>query len=110
MTRIVQVPAKGVLESFDITFPFQDQLLFGEIISGYAVNISVFTGEDIDPDDVLDGVPTVSANFMHMVQGVHNGLPGVVYYIICSVSGSLGNVYTKDAYLSVIDPDTMFSG
>src|SRR5690554_5105604 len=104
MSRRVLVPSKRTEEVTWIDFPFGDQLLFGETISGMATQCSVFTGDDSNPSAIL-GPSELNGTVVR--QQVLGGLPGVIYQLTCLVTGSEGHVYSKGARLAVVDdPDT----
>ena len=107
MTREIVLPAKNVSEELAIVFPFQDQMQFGEAILGSFVEVSVFTGTDPTPASILSGVSS-TINTFNVQQIIVDGLPGVIYQLVCVVSCSLGTVYSKSAKLAVVSVDGLF--
>jgi hypothetical protein len=108
--RDVILPQKQVDEILTITFPFQDVLQFGEVVSGAAVVCAAFIGTDVDAQDLVFGAATVTSNGFNVQQVITGGVPGVVYNLLCTANGSDGHVYTKNGKLSVIRPVEAFVG
>lgn len=105
MTRDVIVPSKRSDEKIPVSFPFGDQLQFGETISGQAVTCVVYTGEDASPSAVLYGAPSLSGSVVTQV--VQAGVPGTIYQLVCVVTASGGHTYSKNAKLAIANaPDT----
>lgn len=102
MTSRVILPRKIISEDLEALFGFQDQMPFGSSIIGVMMNVAVYSGEDPNPLDILDGVPTL-VNTYFIQQNLTGGLAGVTYLITCvvAVSGSLE--LSRQAYLAVID-------
>lgn len=107
MTRSVVAPTKRSDARIPIEFPFADQLQFGETISGQAVTCVVSSGTDPTPSNVLFGAPTLSGT--NVTQVVTAGVEGVIYQLVCAVTGSLGHIYTKGAKLAVVNDPEAFN-
>lgn len=108
MTRLAVFPSKRPDESLPLQFSFGDQLQFGETISGQAITSTVFAGEDPLPADILFGAPTLAGSTITQV--VLGGIPGVIYQLVCIVSGSMGHVYTKGGKLAIAADPGAFTG
>jgi len=108
MTRVVILPSKRPEEKVTVTFPFQDQLAFGETISGQTVTAVVFSGIDPAPEAILFGAAShVGTN---VLQSIQDGLPGVVYQLVAAAAGSGGHIYTKDAKQAIVASPGSFTG
>lgn len=95
------LPSKLVSERVTVTFDFQDELAWGETIVGQGVVVTTVSGVDTAPDLLYK----VAVNVGTLVtQQLHQGLPGVIYKVECTVVGSSGKQYTKWAHLAIL-PD-----
>lgn len=108
MTSSVILPAKSSNETFPVKFPFQDQMEFGESISGQVVTCSVFSGTDPNPSAVILGAATLQGTTV--VQVVTGGLPGVIYQLVALANTSNENLYSKDGKLSIVNAPANFNG
>ncbi len=106
--RSVIVPSKRLAEKLTVVFPFGDQLLFGEVISGALVTCVVSVGTDATPANVIFGAAVVSGK--NVSQVVTGGVAGVVYELVCAASGSTGTTYAKTAKLAVVDNPRAMQG
>lgn len=106
VSRII-LPQKSYLEVTSATFTFQDQCPFGSVISGAVVSVEVWSGVDPNPMDILLGLPSQPDPY-YIYQELTGGLPGVIYYLVCTVAVSGALVLTQDAYLAVVAPDQLF--
>ena len=87
-----KTPTEKVILAF--SFSGLGVLLPGETISAKAVSASVFSGTDATPSAILNGSPFVDPlDPARILQGVQNGVDGVVYKLCASITTSLGNVY-----------------
>lgn len=99
-------PDKQVIEAVSYTFEFGDQLLFGETITGSTVAASVYTGTDPTPMGIVSG--STSVNGTVVSQLIIGGVDGVIYHLVCVVNTSMSHVYSKSAYLAVINTVSQF--
>lgn len=106
MTYSEQFPSKNSAAQISYPFEFGDQLLFGEVITGAIVVASLYTGEDPTPNNIVSGPVTVDGT--EVSQLIIDGVPGNIYYLLCTCNTSLTHVYTKDAYLAIVDQSTAF--
>lgn len=109
MTANIQLPSKQVADVLVAVFPFQDQMAFGELINGAIVTVILYTGTDPNPSAILSGLPNyTSSGGLSVSQTLINGVSGNVYQLVCSVSTTLGNTFTSQGYLAVINAADMF--
>lgn len=90
-----------------VRFPFQGLLDFGAVISNSVVQVTVSSGIDPAPSDLLDGLSSVE-NLTTVVQSIEGGLPGVIYNLLAVAAASDGTIFSRLARLAVIDPDGIF--
>ncbi|MBV5322736.1 MAG: hypothetical protein JZU60_02740 [Ilumatobacteraceae bacterium] len=94
-TLDAKIPSSLVPAVFD----FAQSLALGETLTTVSTTATVYSGADATPSAVLSGSPTVSAK--QVIQNLTGGVLGVVYYIVCAATTSLGKVLLAGAYLSV---------
>lgn len=99
------LPIKDTAESITCNIPFSDLLGNGEIIISATVTITVFSGSDPTPSNVLLGAPTTDPTNTILVFTLTGGLAGVTYVVSALVTGSTSNVVEKVGYLTVISPN-----
>lgn len=97
------LPSKLVTERILVRFEFKDELAWAETISNAQVTITVASGSDPAPGDML--YKGILYNATEARQQIHAGTPGVIYKVECVAVGTTGKVYTKFCYLAVL-PDT----
>jgi len=100
-TRSVQ-PAKTVGSSKNYTWDFLSDLAAGETLAGATVAISVYSGNDPAPNDLLLGSASVSGSIA--TQKLTGGVLGVLYEALCTVTTSLGQTLTQASFIAII-PD-----
>lgn len=106
MTLLIS-PAKSADETIPVVFNFLDQLEFGETITGAAMSAVVSSGTDASPSAILGGLPTVATPTV--TQSITAGVVGVIYIVVCTVTGSNSHVYTQEVRIAVITPGGLFS-
>ena len=99
MTLLV-FPSKDTGETIPLVFNFSDKLQFGESITGSSVAVSVFSGTDNNPSALLSGTPINTST--QVTQNITGGVAGVIYTIVCIVTGSGSHNYAKEGRLAVI--------
>lgn len=94
------LPSKLIQERIEVVFDFKDVLEWQETIVGAQTTVTVSSGLDNSPQLLLykSAVPLVTA----AVQQFHEGVPGVIYKVECTVEGSTGQFYTKAGMLAVL--------
>lgn len=91
---------KLVGETLNLTFNFQRMVRFGESIGSPSFFVSVISGEDLNPDLMVNGAASVSG--YEVTQSITGGMAGVVYSIECQVLGSDGTEYSQVTTLAVL--------
>lgn len=76
--------AKVVGETITVTFSFMPTFQLYTLTSPVC-SVVVLSGVDEDPDDLLEGSPTVDIDTCTVTQKIARGTPGVVYGLICDV-------------------------
>lgn len=94
-------PSKLVGERVTLTFPFQDELGWGETVISAVVFAEVSSGADLDPELLIYQAPTF-IDGINVKQRVRLGVPGVLYQIVCRIVGSLGTTAEKSGYLAIL--------
>jgi hypothetical protein len=97
------LPSKLVGEKIEVEFDFRNELQWKETIHSWACSVEVLTGDDGSPNDMLAGQPTPIGYVV--TQKFYKGLPGVIYTLICTITGSTGSQYKKTAKLAIL-PDS----
>lgn len=109
MTQDVLLPSKQVADSLLVNFPFQNQMVFGEVVTGAVVTITVYTGTDPNPTTMLSGTPDYTTGLgEYVLQTIVAGISGNIYQLVCTVATSLSNVFVCEAYLAVINNADMY--
>lgn len=95
-------PPKYRADTISITVPFIDMLATGDSITGTpTVTVSVFTGIDPTPAGILYSNVMVH-NGDTLEQIVWQGVVGVIYQLVFSISTVNGDTYEKDCYLGIL--------
>lgn len=101
MSGRVTLDPKSVSETLFVYFDFSDELGPTEIILTQAVAATVYSGEDDNPEDIIDGAATHSGK--EASQSITGGLVGVTYQLACTITTDLGQILIKLAFLSIED-------
>lgn len=98
--KVVTFPAKAVSEVLPCTVNFSDMLQFGEAITGATCTATVYSGTDVNPQNIIDG----NASFTNttVTQNVTGGVAGNTYCIFVLVTATNSHNYAKIFYISVI--------
>lgn len=75
--------------------------LDGETIALAEVSVSVISGEDPAPNDMLVGTASVGDGEW-VTQTIEGGVLGVVYDLVFSVTTSLDNIYIDTVPLAIV--------
>lgn len=97
----VEFQAKLLGESVIATFDFTSRLSASETISTASVAASVFAGTDASPSSVISGAATISGQ--KVTQKIVGGVLGVMYFLVCTITTSLGQTLELSAYLPVVE-------
>jgi uncharacterized protein (DUF697 family) len=93
---------KNTSENYTVNVPFSDMLLLGETIVSLVVTISVFSGDDPTPSNVLSGSPTTDSTNTIAIFTLTAGVEGVTYIVSVLATGSSTSVALKEGYLSIV--------
>lgn len=94
------LPSKLVRERITMNFEFMDELRWGEAIFSVESEVTVFSGVDNTPILLLYRSPVAVGT--HVTQQIHNGLPGVIYQVACTVVGTQGTEAKKISKLAIL--------
>ena len=97
--------SKFVNETISIVLDFSDQLIPGESVSSCTIVVSLFTGIDPDPSNILYQVPLIIGNTVD--QKFRLGIPGCIYEISFLALGSLGTHAEKVTNLAILPQEGM---
>ena len=92
--------SKTVVETKSYIGDFRDVLAAGETITSQAVTVTVFSGDDLNPANLLYGGIAVHPGWID--QKIRLGIPGNIYSIKFEVGTSLGNKYVKVTRLAIL--------
>lgn len=92
--------SKLVNESLDVTASFLSRMVVGETLGTCAASMSVSSGTDPAPEDMLSGACVVSGS--NVVQKLKGGLPGVIYILSLSGRSTLNNVFVQEVKIAVL--------
>ena len=96
--------AKISSADYPASFDFAQDLTVGETLAVVSTTATVYSGTDATPGAILDGLPIISGK--QVVQNTTGGVLGVVYYLLCTVTTSLGQTLTREGYLPIA-PEAM---
>jgi len=66
------------------------------------VTVSVLSGTDPNPSDILIGSPVLSENSMQILQRVSGGVAGTIYLLSFRCGTVQGNTWEQQVFFSVI--------
>lgn len=95
--------SKFVNETISIVFNFSDVLKSGEVVNSCTIVVSLFTGIDTNPSNILYQVPLISGASVD--QKFRLGIPGCIYEIYFLAFGSLGTRAEKTTNLAILPQD-----
>jgi hypothetical protein len=102
MSIQVILPAKIVIDVRPFKIDLAQYLQGGETITAVDPSVTVFTGGDANPGDLLYLSPEIDGTVVW--QRIKSGIPGNIYTVTLSVTTSLGNVIEACAVQAVL-PD-----
>lgn len=94
--------SKLVGERITVAFNFLDVLVTPETLVGHAVEVAVDVGLDPEPELLLFGAGEHTATRGEVSQQIQLGVPGVIYWLICTVQTDLGNTYRMKSRLAIL--------
>ncbi len=95
--------SKTVVETKSYFGDFSDVLVLGETITSQTVTVTVFSGDDLNPSNLL--YQGISVHTKSIEQRIRLGIPGNIYSIKFEIGTSFGNIYDKVTRLAVL-PET----
>jgi len=95
--------SKTVDETKSYFGDFRDVLKTGETIISQVVTVTVFSGDDLNPSNLL--YQGIDVHVGYIEQRIRLGIPGNIYSIKFEVGTSLGNTYDKVTRLAVLPQD-----
>lgn len=90
-------------ETISIVLDFSDILKSGETVSSCSFSISLLSGVDSSPDNILYQTCIITGT--RVDQRFRLGIPGCIYEIVWQVSGSLGSLVEKITPLAILPQD-----
>lgn len=100
MTARQEFDSKTTAQTKQLTFDFSSDLGVGETISSTVVSCIVWSGTDASPTSLISGAAATSGALV--TQLFTGGLAGVIYFVSCLATTSLGQVIPKSGYLAVV--------
>lgn len=91
---------KKLSEQILLPFDFTSRLAAGETISTKVVTCTTWSGVDATPSAMISGAATSSGAVVSQL--VINGAPGVTYYLLCTITTSLGQQLQLAGFLVVL--------
>lgn len=101
MSRSVQ-PAKSADATLLYQWDFTSLLQPSETISNAFFSVSVYSGDDDFPSDILSGSPSISGSVVSQL--ITGGVLGTVYSVDCNALTSLSQDIIISSFVSII-PD-----
>ncbi len=98
--------AKLIPETITIVFSFEQQFTSVVTLSLPSCTVTVLSGTDVVPLQILTGNPTVSG--FTVSQKITLGYGGVIYGILCTAIGSDGNTYQSFQRVAVLTDNGSF--
>ena len=95
------LPSKRRVDTHGITAPFDQLLLPGEVITEALCTVTVFSGTDLDPSHMLEGICQIRGDSLY--QQIKLGEPGVIYLLVFTAETDLGNTYAVEARQAVLE-------
>lgn len=100
MTDRVQFQPKKPAEVFFAQFDFISKLTFGETILTKVVTCTVWSGVDPSPSSMISGAAFHSGSVVQQL--IQGGVPGVTYYLLCTITTSSTQTLQLAGFLVVL--------
>jgi hypothetical protein len=100
MTSRVILEPKTLGEQVLVPFDFTSRLAASETISTKVVTCTTWSGTDASPSSMISGA--ASSSGATVSQLVIGGVAGVTYYLLCSITTSLGQTLQLAGFLVVL--------
>ncbi len=92
---------KNPSDTISFATSFADVLVSPDAINTCSVTISVYSGTDLTPANVLSGTPSITGgNTVNYT--LTGGIAGVIYIVLVSAVTLASLTYTKAGYLAVV--------
>lgn len=104
MQNQIVLPTKRRADIHSVIAPFDQLLQPGEIIESGTLDIYVFSGTDLAPEDMLDGSIFIEGTTLR--HRIKLGVPGVTYQLVFLATTNLDNTYEVECR-QVVLPDDM---
>lgn len=92
--------AKPPTEDVERTFDFTSLLAEGEELAAAEISVSVFSGADSSPADLLSGSPVIDSP--RVTQAFQGGSVGATYTVLCLAGTCNDQLHSLAAYLSIL--------
>ena len=102
MTIQVILPSKKQIDVRPFRVDFSQWLLSGEEVIEATITVSMYTGDDPAPEEILYLDPEILNNVV--LQRIRAGIPGNIYTVTMKVVTDLGNEFTAETLQAVL-PD-----
>lgn len=86
-------------------FDFISNLAEGETLASAALSVSVFSGVDPAPEDILSGSPVVEGT--RVTQKFTGGVLGTTYRVLCMAGTCNDQQISLAAYLAIVEGDSV---
>lgn len=100
MTTLVVLPSKRRVDVQQYTVSFANVLNTSDTISSATVVVRLFTGVDPQPELILFEA-FVQTDYT-ITQKIQEGVPGVIYELVITVTTTLGYIHTITARLAIL--------
>lgn len=95
MTQIFPSKLVGATKNFPFDFTANQVN-----ITSASVSATVYSGLDPSPQSIVNGPAVV--DLYTVTQSISGGIPGTIYYLVCTAETSDGQTLTEDAFLAVL--------
>lgn len=102
-SNIKEVSPKYAQDIVPVLFDFSDYLAIGVTIVSAVVTATTESGIDLTPNAIINGAPMLNIlQTAHVIQWVKDGLPGVLYKLLCDINTSDGQVLSLPCLIKII--------
>lgn len=104
MAKLSVHPPKKVIEVVNISFDFSDDLLPGEIFTANLTQVSLYSGIDPTPSDLLYQTVSVVGNVC--TQKIKSGVVGVIYDVLLGITTNTGRIVQQVTRVAILPDNT----
>lgn len=97
--HLVELAPKRQGETKFYTFDFTNSMASAETVSTQVCTAEVYSGTDASPSSIVSGSATASGKVIS--QKFTAGVFGVIYYITCTITTSLGQTLIRNGFLAI---------